>query len=505
MLALGGAVFLASGILVFLLTADIFQPVFDEGIYLEGGHRVLTGQAPYRDFFAYTGPLIYWVQALLERVFGPDLRMMRLSVAFSAALTCFGIFRLGNCFAGWRSGLAVSAIYLAVRLPAIQDFTIGHRWLSTALMTAAIAAAVEAAEDEGKRWKWFAGGALMAAAAWATPTDLIVLLLLTGWMVSRRSRWTATAILAAAVAAVSAPAALWLAMHGAFWPMFDKLVWVGRHYERANSLPWGYYPFGSQNAALSTNIWQWVLARRPLIPAVLIPVCLAFGAIEVLRRQWRGGNALLVLLAFGMMLTTWPRWDVNGLAGVTPPCYAIAAALHRQYLGDRRKTAAYIGGLAFDVACLALAFSFAMSVFFTVNGFTYFRTRVGLLRNAASDAMAMDELADRIPAGAELFVFPYRPMLGYVLQTHNPTSYAYLQPGMMSAADEATVLGELQRTPPEFVLRQNLTEQQILKIWPGSDRASMRFQSIENLLDARYAEVETVASEHFRVAVLRRK
>ena len=24
-----------------------------------------------------------------------------------------------------------------------------------------------------------------------------------------------------------------------------------------------------------------------------------------------------------MLLTTWPRWDVNLLIGVTPPCYVI--------------------------------------------------------------------------------------------------------------------------------------------------------------------------------------
>jgi len=503
-------VFLVSGLVIFFLTADIFHPSLDEGIYLEGGHRVLLGQAPYRDFFAYTGPLIYWVQALLEGIFGPNLRMLRLSTSISVGLTCFATFWIMNRLAGWRPGVAVAALYLAIRMPSIQHFTVSHRWLSTALMTAAIAAALDAARETTRsRWTWSAVGALMAAAAWATPTDLVPLALLGVWLLWSRNTRGAFAFVMAGVAAVSLPAALWLVAHGALWPMFDKLVWASRQYSVANAVPYGYYPFAFRNVETETgfshSVTAWVLALRPLLPALLIPLALALGLFEIFKRRWQGARALLVLLAFGMFLTTWPRWDVNLLIGVTPPFYVIAALWCEQYLRDSRKRVAYLAGLVINAVSFTLAFSLAIWLFSIVNNYSYFETRVGLLRNAESDGAAMDALGYRIPAGADVFIFPYMPVIGFILQTNNPTSYSYLQPGMMSREDEATVLGQLRSRPPQFVLRQFLPEDQIFQVWPGSDRNAMRFPSIERFIDERFVEVEQVSSEHFRMTVLKRK
>ena len=49
-------------------------------------------------------------------------------------------------------------------------------------------------------------------------------------------------------------------------------------------------------------------------------------------------------------------------------------------------------------------------------------------------------LEQRIPEGENVFVLPYLPVIDYLLKTRNPTSYSWLQPGMMSHEDEAIVL-----------------------------------------------------------------
>src|SRR5437867_5153992 len=72
-------------ITVFVITVLYLTPflrftVFnaDEGITLQGAQRILNGQIPYRDFFAFYTPGSYYWDALLMRIFGSSFVVMRL-------------------------------------------------------------------------------------------------------------------------------------------------------------------------------------------------------------------------------------------------------------------------------------------------------------------------------------------------------------------------------------------------------------------------------------------
>jgi hypothetical protein len=507
-LTVGTALFLGSTILVFFLTADLFHPSLDEGIYLEGGHRVLLGQAPYKDFFAYTGPLIYWVQAFLEKLFGADMRMLRLSTGLSVGLTCLGTFWMAERFVGWKVGAATALVFLGMRMPSFQHFTVSHRWLSTSLMTMSIAIALDAVRAERSRWPWFAAGACAAAAAWATPTYLIPLAVLIVWAALGRERGRSLAFLTVGAFLVSAPAIFWLAQHGALLPMFDKLVWASRQYSTANRVPFGYYPAGFQtvkSAEGPVNLAiAWVKDARMMIPVVLIPLALIIGFVQLYRGVWKGASALLVWLALAMVLTTWPRWDVNLLIGVTPPCFVLLAIWIEERIAAASRPL-QAGILVVYVAAMTLSFAYAVQLFSIVGSFNYFPTRVGLLRNIEEDGDAYAALEQRVPEGENVFVFPYMPSMGFMLKTSNPTSYAYLQPGMMSPFDEAATLEELEAKPPKLILRQYLPDEQVFSVWPNSDRSEMRFPAIEKFIGERYTEVDKVNSPHFSITVLERR
>lgn len=45
----------------------------DEGIFLDGACKILAGQVPYRDFFAYLGPGAFWNPAAAFATFGVTL------------------------------------------------------------------------------------------------------------------------------------------------------------------------------------------------------------------------------------------------------------------------------------------------------------------------------------------------------------------------------------------------------------------------------------------------
>lgn len=498
----GLGIFLAASLLTFFLTADIFHPSMDEGIYLEGAHRILRGEAPYRDFFAYTGPLVYWVQAAFEAVFGMNIRFLRLPTSLAMGLTAAAIYWLSLRPLGWKFALGLPAAFAALRLTQVHHFDVNHRWLSTSLLTMGTAVAVDAVRAGRGRWAWCGAGALIAAAAWATPTYLVPLIFLVVWLACRPAFRRCLIPLAAGVALITLPAAGWLTAHGALIPMIVKLGWAGTRYRTANSVPYGYYPFAFSSIQGPTS---WLIAAQPLVSVVLIPITLALGAWEVYRRRWGAPETLLLVLAFGMFLTSWPRWDVNLLLGVIPLFLVLFSLWASRHLSDRTHSAAFTAGLLLQLgATTYCAFLLFWSIG-AVTDFQYFPTRVGELRNVPNDGQAMAELEQAIPAGSTAYVFPYMPLMGFMLRTENPTSYSYLQPGMMSIDDEGIVLGELRRKPPEFILRQYLPDDQVLEVWPNSDRSAMRFPAIENFINTHYTETGHVQCTHFAMVILRRR
>ena len=42
----------------------------DEGIYMDAALRILHGQMPYKDFFAFSGPGSFFLTAASSRIFG---------------------------------------------------------------------------------------------------------------------------------------------------------------------------------------------------------------------------------------------------------------------------------------------------------------------------------------------------------------------------------------------------------------------------------------------------
>jgi hypothetical protein len=52
---------------------------YDEGLILFGSTRVLSGDIPYRDFYANYGPGQFYVLAALFKVFGPSRSMQAAS------------------------------------------------------------------------------------------------------------------------------------------------------------------------------------------------------------------------------------------------------------------------------------------------------------------------------------------------------------------------------------------------------------------------------------------
>src|SRR5215469_11635224 len=87
--------------------------VIDGGHELDIPRRMVEGEALYRDFWWYWGPLAPWVDSGLYRLFGVYSDTLMWAGLVSAALACLGLYLLARCFVGPLTAAWVGVAFLA--------------------------------------------------------------------------------------------------------------------------------------------------------------------------------------------------------------------------------------------------------------------------------------------------------------------------------------------------------------------------------------------------------
>ncbi len=492
-------VFVGSLLFVSNLAGDCLNAPLDEGIYLEGGERLLEGQVPYRDYFAFTGPMIYWLQAGLQQTFGREMPLLRLSVTLSLALMTLVVFAITARLTDWGYGLGTAFVCLSYFSASTYMIIVNHRWLSAAFACLALWAAFEAVGRARPTAWWIAAGTAVAAAAWTTPSFLLVIAAMSLWLafVDRRQ----LVAFCVGILLVSAPAIGWLALHGALMPMIDSLVWVGSRYGRANSVPYAYFPsgwdfnqWGNPSLPILQRLMSGLSRARYAIAPIAVPLVIATYAWRAWRRKLEPRQQFLAIGATAIFLTSYPRWDVNQMLFTMAPMMILIAGL--AFRLPKLLQPLFVSAI---VIWAMLNYSSALRV---ASDDLYLPTRAGTQRASPAMSQAYERLETLIPDQATLFTYPYLPSLGFALHSRNPIRYSFIQPGMMSKEDEARALSDLQSHPPRFILRQTFPPDQILIQWPNADPSTLVLPSIEQFIDSRYRFIERVGGPHFEVQVM---
>jgi len=211
------------------------------------------------------------------------------------------------------------------------------------------------------------------------------------------------------------------------------------------------------------------------LPAILPPLGLACAWPDRKDRETR----LLAVAGVAFLASAYPRMDVPHLAYVAPIFYVLLAQ------GTSRLK---IGGFA-KAGALSVSLLAAIFLYYGISqraSEVVLHTRVGTIRASGDDVGLIEQITQQIPPHESLFAFPYSPMTYFLTFGENPTRYSYLQPGMMSDADESAALAELIAHPPRRIFYQNVPASEILKIWPPTDPARLRLHKIEDYLATRY-------------------
>jgi 4-amino-4-deoxy-L-arabinose transferase-like glycosyltransferase len=475
-----GLVFLcAFAYLGWLADSRFVLTLNDEGIYLDGGLRVLHGQVPYRDFFSLTGPGTFALEAASMRVLGTTLAAGRLPVVFDIAILTACLFWLTSKLSNSLTAALACFTFLAFVTLGETAVVANHRWDSSAWAVLAATLIIAAVDSKRSSVLTFAAGLFVGIAAWCTPPVALVVVALGASLVAYRATRPLFVAYTGGVAVTLAAGLLWIVSTGALPAMLDSLLWSASNYSRANRV-W----YGSVTGGYASLLHGGSLVNTASALAVLVfftlPATLPFlSAIWLWKRPSMTVVTLLVT-GFALILSTYPRWDLNHLTWVSAPCYALAAALIART--SFKKAAAVI-------VLIAASSCFMVSIQQRLHE-TARVTSIGNIHGKQADLDVLTMIQARVKPSDALFVFPYRPLLYFVTGARNPTRYSFLQPGMFSDRDEAAALNELRSHPPRWVFYTHVPPEAYLRIWPGSDPQRLQMAGIETFLQENYQETE---------------
>jgi len=484
---IAAAIFLAVAALLLTLHGQRMLMTNDEGIVLESAQRMAAGERIYVDFFGYMSPGSYWVQALVFKLLGVALWTGRLIVILDFALQCSLVYWLTAKLSSWRAATAVTLSFAGFQVADPTFLTSAHRWDSATLALAGLCLAVSAVQDGG-RWKWALSGAALAAAAWCTPSMVIVAVGVALWLAASRERRGFLFPLVGGAAVIGLAGIAALAATGSLAAFFAQMSWLRQNYSGVNVLPYGSIIGGYQalfdgsTGIIETTV-RLILIACVALPAILPPLAILLGGLALAKGRQREILTLLVPAVAALAITTFPRADVMHLAFIAALPYVLVGAVLADLLPAR--PASWL-----SIVSILLAVVFSSNYIRGWHESTPVPSPAGTLQVARDQAPDVQRLMQQVHPGDSLFVYPYMPIQYVLTQARNPTRYSYLMPGMMTRSQETEALGELEARPPEWLLYMQLSREELLRVFPNGSGRALSFPELESWMQQNYRPVE---------------
>ena len=484
------AVFLLVFGLLVAVQGNLFVPSNDEGLNVEGAERLLDGQRPYVDFFGHASPGAYLYQAVVFRIGGRSLWTSRVLVLAYQSLQIALLFWLVARFASSKAAWCTIWIHTAIATADTLQLTAHHRWDSSTLGFLSIAMTLYG----GGSWWWAGAGLVAAAAMVATPTAGLIVLVTLGWLVLTK-RYANAAQYVGGVASGVVPVLLWMAWQGLltsgrFGGYLGFLAFMKANYAEANATPYGYLGSGWLNLLdLSDPNFLGLLVRVPIVLCLALPAIAPIAALACWTFWiWRSpgdlpvpGNTAWFLIAcqLAMLGYSYPRIDVSHLAYTSAFSVALVAIWVACKMPPKLSPAV---AMFFVFWSLAFVYQRANIV---INARPY-DTPVGPVMVAAAHQSDVKILLAAVRPGDTMFAYPFMPTLGFLTQARNPTSFMFIQPGMMKDSEEQALLDDLKRTMPKWILWFRSTREQFLQAFPGAGNLAYHYPRTEAWIEENY-------------------
>ncbi len=445
--------------LVFTACASIYLLPFmrlllagtDEGTLVEGAVRVLHGQVFARDFFEVMGPgTFYWLAAFLK-LFGATFFAERVCLFVTSLGTFLLMYYLSRrvCRRYQISPpIFLAGVYFSNIWPMVN-----HHVDSNFFALLSIACIVLWKDTRKNLLLLAAGAGAGITTCILQPKGILLLLAFFLWLWIQRRRQASQSLLWLVAAGYFGLVGLMLLY---FWSrgalrdlLYINLVWPYQNYGAVNAIPYarGLLQYWTHWAAPIHGV-RWliplaVVLFAPFLLIAVLPALVLLLAIPHGKHNLRPEILLYWLCGWALWLSEVHRRDISHLISGSP--LLIILCIH--FLAEYRGKIADLSLQLLSVCAVALA---TVNLFLVLSAHP-FQTRVGTVVVFKPDPV-LTFLDTHVPAGTEIFTYPYCPVYYFFSATTNPTRYSLLMYNYNTASQFHDAIRTLDQRKVRYVV-----------------------------------------------------
>jgi len=463
----------------------------DEGTLDYGALRVIKGQVFARDFFEVIGPgTFYWLAAFFK-IFG---------VSFFTTRICLFVTSFGTALLMYFLSRRMCGKYQALPCVILAATSFGGLWPAISHhddsnFFALMAVACIALWVDGYSKRLLLAGGILAGltTCFLQPKGMLLMVGFVAFVVVQRREGPGL------VSALGQLIVGYTSVVGAvlfyFWResalhdlIYANVVWPSQHYGVVNSVFYGH--------GILMNYWDHWMAGRAVFPGIvpigaimMIPI-MYLAILPVLtpllgaRFRWdlqQPQVQLLWLSGVAVWASELHRMDMTHLVFGSPILIILSVHFLTSYAG--RLASASLQMLTISGAWLGMFNLLILTVAHPVE------TRIGTVR-MFSDWRAPSFVEKNIPAGEEIFAYPYCPSYYFLHDLVNPTRFSIMVYNYNTKEQFEETIHLLERKKVKYVVWDIGFEQDAAKVFI-TGRIPLEQQVMEAYLESHY-DVMTV-------------
>jgi hypothetical protein len=458
--------------LIFIICASIYilpfmrllQVCGDEGSVVYGAVRILHGQVFARDFFEVIGPGTFYWLAFFFKLFG---------ATFLATRICLFVSSLGIGLLMYFLSRRVCERYQILPCLLLVSASFSPTWPSNShhidsnfIALLSVACMVLWLD---RRWKvlLISAGILAGLTTYfLQPKGMLLLIAILIWLWVRLEKRT-TAISAMALVAAGYLGLIVLVL-AYFWSqgalgslVYANFVWPSQHYGAVNAVHYAQ--------DIAKNYWdRWIAVKDTFswpigmavvgVAVILITPLIFVAALPALmlvapvlpalsdKYKWKTIAPEIVLYwlcGWALWLSEIHRKDITHLVFGSPLLIIVCI-----YLLDKGREK--LGDFALQLLVITSVWLAAFNFLGVVSAHTMM-TRVGSVVVFKDDPV-LAYIDAHIPAGQEIFVYPYEPRYYFLSSTINPTRYSLLVYNYNTDAEFQDAVSTLEKQQTKYVV-----------------------------------------------------
>jgi Dolichyl-phosphate-mannose-protein mannosyltransferase len=469
---LGGGCVIAA---LWLAMSMTYPLGWDQGLFSWMGDAIVRGGLPYRDAWDFKGPLLYYIYALAQWLFGVHLWSIRVIDAIFLTLGTLALYRATAVLADLRTARFGAVLFVLWYASNSFWHTAQPDGWAGMLIMLAVAALVTDSPSPAF-WKLVGAGVCLGLTVLMKPLWVAFALPPVLYLATSRPRDRAKPILALSIGWILpiGLAITWFAAHGALGDLVDVHL-------RYSAL---YAGLASDDRL--KNLAEYFLSSR--VTAVAVPI-VAYGVVVL----WRTRRPAAILMGAWLAITVF----LVGLQGrfyayhwlPMLPAMAMLVAVGLHDLSQRSKTFEGIVCSAILLGCVAPI---------CLEGVRFIGWRAGVIDRQeyyidygepGFDMQAVDWLRTTGAPG-KIFTFGWHCSVPWLSERQSVSRFGYSLPLMMGEGTAVRsqyrqeLIGALNADPPKYIVVGTLSEQIL-----GTRLTIADFPELATLVERHYRPV----------------